>query len=70
MANFLLQKIEPLKDVIFPVNPFETHKNVKSSFTGLKNAMFHLEQGHCLGIFPAGEVSSYQPDSFIIQDRE
>ena len=70
MANFLLQKIDPLKDVIFPVNPFETHKKVKSSFTGLKNAMFHLEQGHCLGIFPAGEVSSYQPDSFVIQDRE
>jgi putative hemolysin len=70
MVNFLLQKIVPLKDVIFPVNPFETHKNVKSSFTGLKNVMFHLEQGHCLGIFPAGEVSSYQSDSLIIQDRE
>jgi len=70
MANFLLQRIDPIKEVIFPVNPFETHKTVKSSFSGLKNAMFHLEQGNCLGIFPAGEVSSYQPDSLIIQDRE
>ncbi|MEE4198383.1 MAG: GNAT family N-acyltransferase [Bacteroidales bacterium] len=70
MANFLLQKIDPLKDVIFPVNPFETHKDAKSSFTGIKNALQHLEEGKCLGIFPAGEVSSYQPDSGIIQDRE
>ncbi|MFP4025401.1 MAG: GNAT family N-acyltransferase [Thiohalospira sp.] len=70
LANFLLQKIDPLKDVIFPVNPFETHKDAKSSFTGIKNALLHLEEGKCLGIFPAGEVSSYQPDSGIIQDRE
>ncbi|MGM0408745.1 MAG: GNAT family N-acetyltransferase, partial [Bacteroidota bacterium] len=70
LANFLLQKIEPIKDVIFPVNPFETHKDAKSSFAGLKSAMMHLEEGHCLGIFPAGEVSSYQPESGNIQDRE
>lgn len=70
MGNFLLQKIEPIKDVIFPVNPFETHKDAKSSFAGIKNAMMHIEEGNCLGIFPAGEVSSYQPDSGIIQDRE
>lgn len=70
MGNFLLQKIDPLKDEIFPVNPFETHKDVKSSFAGIKNALMHLEEGKCLGIFPAGEVSSYQPESGIIQDRE
>lgn len=70
MANFLLQKVEPIKDIIFPVNPFETHKDTKSSFSGIKNALVHLETGAPIGIFPAGEVSSYQPESTIIQDRE
>ena len=70
MANFLLQKIEPIKDLIFPVNPFETRKDAKSSLAGIKSALAHLEEGKPLAIFPAGEVSSYQPESSIIQDRE
>lgn len=70
MANFLLQKVEPIKDFLFPVNPFETRKEVKSSFTGIKGALEHLAEGKCLAIFPAGEVSSYQHDSGVIQDRE
>lgn len=70
MANFLLQKIEPIQDLIFPVNPFETHKDKNSSVIGIKSAIAHLERGAPLGIFPAGEVSSYQPESTIIQDRE
>ena len=70
MGNFLLQKIEPIKELIFPVNPFEERKDIKSSFGGIKNSLMHLEEGKSLGIFPAGEVSSYQPDSSIIQDRE
>ncbi len=70
MANFLLQKIEPVKDFMFPVNPFESRKDAKSSFAGIKNALSHLEEGKCLAIFPAGEVSSYQPETGSIQDRE
>jgi putative hemolysin len=70
MANFLLQRIEPIRDVILPVNPFETHKRVRSSFTGLKEGFLHLREGHCLGVFPAGEVSTYQQDSNVIVDRE
>ncbi len=70
MANSLLQKIGPIKDMVFSVNPFESHKEEKSSFSGIKYALKHLEDGHPLGIFPAGEVSSYQPESGIIQDRE
>ena len=61
IANFLLHRIEPLKPYVMPVNPFETHKDVKSSFTGFKNALNHLKEGHALGIFPAGEDSSQEP---------
>lgn len=31
MANFLLQKLEPIEPYVMPVNPFENRKDVKSS---------------------------------------
>ena len=46
IANFLLHRIEPLKPYIMPVNPFENHKDAKSSITGFKNAILHLRNGH------------------------
>lgn len=66
IANFLLHRIEPLKPYVMPVNPFEDRKDIKSSITGFKNALRHLQDGHPLGIFPAGEVSTYKDDKLII----
>ena len=68
IANFLLHRIEPLKPYIMPVNPFEDRKDVKSSLSGFKNAIVHLREGHPLGIFPAGEVSTYR-DGKLMVDR-
>jgi len=69
LGNFLLEQIEPLKDYILPVNPFEDFKSARSSFTGLRNGLKHLKDGHCLGIFPAGEVSSFQLRDMKVTDR-
>jgi len=66
IANFLLQRIEPMKPFIMPVNPFEDRKDSKSSITGLKNALSHLKEGNPLGIFPAGEVSTYKDERVIV----
>ncbi len=66
IANFLLHRIEPLKPYVMPVNPFENKKDVKSSIAGFKSAISHLRDGHPLGIFPAGEVSTYKDDKLII----
>lgn len=60
IANFLLHRIEPLKPFIMPVNPFENRKDAKSSVAGIKSALLHLKEGKPLGIFPAGEVSTYK----------
>jgi putative hemolysin len=60
IANFLLHRITPLKPYIMPVNPFETRKDAKSSLAGIKSALLHLKEGKPLGIFPAGEVSTYK----------
>ncbi len=66
IANFLLHRVEPLAPFILPVNPFENHKDVKSSVAGFKSALQHLNDGHPLGIFPAGEVSTYKDGKLIV----
>ncbi len=68
IANFLLHRIEPMKDYIMPVNPFEGHKDAKSSVVGIKDALRHLSENKPLGIFPAGEVSTYR-DGKLVVDR-
>ncbi|MCF6223969.1 MAG: lysophospholipid acyltransferase family protein [Flavobacteriaceae bacterium] len=66
IANFLLHRIDPLKKYVMPVNPFEDKKELKSSLTGIKNALLHLKDGNALGIFPAGEVSTYKDGELVI----
>jgi len=66
IANFLLHRIEPLKPYIMPVNPFEDRKDIKSSISGFKNAILHLREGHPLGVFPAGEVSTYRDGKLVV----
>ncbi len=66
IANFLLNRIKPLEPYIMPVNPFEDRKDVKSSIAGFKNAILHLRDGHPLGIFPAGEVSTYKDGKLVV----
>ena len=65
MANFLLSLIPSLKDSFFSVNPFTEGalSGRSSSLAGIRQAMEHLAAGGSLGLFPAGEVSTYQrPD--------
>ena len=66
IANFLLHRIKPLKQYIMPVNPFENHKDAKSSVLGIKETLRHLSDGKPLGMFPAGEVSSYKDGQLIV----
>ncbi len=64
MSNFILNKFEPVSEYMLPVNPFERRKEASSSLAGIKMALEHLNDGKLLGIFPAGEVSSYNEDNF------
>lgn len=70
MANFLLTNIEPMAPYVISVNPFETRKDAYSSMSGMRQALKHLEEGKCLGIFPAGEVSNKNNENNEIQDKE
>jgi putative hemolysin len=66
IANFLLHRIAPLQPYVMPVNPFEDHKDARSSMAGIKQALQHLQNGHALGIFPAGEVSTFKDGKLVV----
>jgi putative hemolysin len=69
IANFLLHRIEPLKPYIMPVNPFEDRKDAKSSTAGFMQAIRHLKSDLPLGIFPAGEVSTYKDGKLVVDKK-
>lgn len=69
MGNFLLHRIKPLEPMVIAVNPFETRKEIYSSSSGMREAIRHVREGGCLGIFPAGEVSTKDEEGNIV-DRE
>lgn len=60
MANFLLEMVKPLSNNILPVNPFEKKKGLKGNIEGIRRGFEYLKKGHPIGIFPAGEVSTFQ----------
>jgi len=68
MANFLLKKIPNLADYFIAVNPFENIEH-SSSISGLKNTLELLANGTPIGIFPAGEVSTFKVDKKQVTDR-
>ena len=70
ITNFILSCIPNLKDCFLAVNPFSDNKGLKSSFSGIKAAMDVLDKGGCVGIFPAGEVSTYYKGRKYPADKE
>jgi len=42
IANFLLNRIEPISPYILPVNPFENHKDAKSSIVSPLGKSRHI----------------------------
>jgi putative hemolysin len=68
MANFLLKKIPNLSDYFVAVNPFENIDH-SSSISGLKNTLELLANGTPIGIFPAGEVSTFKVEKQQVTDR-
>ena len=70
MGNFLLSKIKPMESFVIPVNPFENRRELHSSGGGMRETLRHLEEGGCVGIFPAGEVSNKNNVFGEILDKE
>lgn len=68
MVHDILQKVEPLKEHFTAVNSLE-NKGQKYSISGLKDSIAFVKEGHGLGVFPAGQVSTYQFDQKRISDK-
>ena len=68
MANFLLKKIPNLADYFVAVNPFENIEH-SSSIGGLKTTLELLANGTPIGIFPAGEVSTFKVEKQLVTDK-
>lgn len=69
MGNFLLEKIKPMEPFVISVNPFEGRKEAYSSASGMRETLRHLQNGGCVGIFPAGEVSNKNNELNEIRDK-
>ncbi len=70
LPNFLLRRMEPVRENIFPFNPFENSAVAGSKLGGLKEVFMHLESGKPMGIFPAGEVSNFDQGIHAITDPQ
>ena len=60
LTTFLLSKISNLSDWFIPVDNFSTGGT--RSVTGIRAALDHLAGGGALGLFPAGEVATWQKE--------
>ena len=69
MGNFLLSKIEPMAPFVISVNPFEGRKDAFNSSSGMRETLKHLQEGGCIGIFPAGEVSNKNNEYGEVLDK-
>ncbi|GHT87739.1 hypothetical protein FACS189474_1330 [Bacteroidia bacterium] len=61
MVNWMLSQIDTMADHFIGVNPYAKGSkmaSVKSSVGGVKQCLEHLREGHPMGFFPAGGVSS------------
>lgn len=56
LTNYILSKIPALRGSFFAVDPFAAGR--KRSMGGLRDALDHIKNGGCLGLFPAGEVAT------------
>ena len=70
LPNFLLRRMEPVTDYIFDYNLLKESNTERSNIDGLKKTLDHLEKGQPLGVFPAGDVSSFDQDIHAITDPQ
>ncbi len=58
LTTFMLTLIPGLRDCFIPVDNFST--GASRSVSGIRSAIEHMQGGHPLGLFPAGEVATWQ----------
>ena len=67
LGNFLLSRIDALRDFFLPIDPFDAKKG--RNFSQVRRAVEHLRGGAPLVIFPAGKVSTFQKGFKKVEDK-
>ncbi len=70
MASHTLRNIQPLKDIILPIDSLDDNFPKEYRLKGTKTAFQHLQDGGCLIIFPAGEIASFKKQLKMITDSQ
>ncbi len=68
MANYMLGLFPELRRDMFLVDPFGGKEARKTNVKIIRDAMQWVKDGHVLGMFPAGEVSSFQKQKKVVTD--
>ncbi len=68
MANYFLSIIPEMRSDFIFVNPFGSSAAARQNIKPLLESVRWLREGHILGVFPAGEVSSIDLKRRIVRD--
>lgn len=60
LANYMLQGIAELNRLFIPIDPFDGNR-VRENFSGIRQALSHVQNGGALALFPSGTVSHLHP---------
>jgi len=70
LANSLLSTVQEIQDLLIPVDPISGSSAAHRNCAGLRRALAFLQDGGCLVVFPAGEVSHFQVRNRVVTDSE
>lgn len=68
MANYFLDAIPEMRPMFIFVNPFGGANALRQNVKPLAESVRHLKEGHVMGVFPSGEVSSVDLKTRLVRD--
>jgi putative hemolysin len=68
MANYMLQVIPEIRDLLITVNPFPGATSVRDNIRPIRESIQWVKDGGMLVVFPAGAVSHFDPQKGTITD--
>ena len=70
LINKAITQISEFEELAIPVNPYGGKAAQRENIQSMRDCKRWLDEGHCLIVFPAGEVSHYQPSKRAIRDSK
>jgi putative hemolysin len=68
MANYLLNRVPPMREIVIPVDPFNLSGSVRANLAPMRAALRWVRSGGMLMVFPSGEVSHLRLDQRGVSD--